>query len=299
MLKRIILAITALLLITLTACSADGYTDQSMRSLRYEKGASQGGKFVECVEPGEKIVTNDAIYAYPITQRESVWDSDNFGAGSNSADYNDLRVQDREGQAVFLKMKIQFFLNTECDTLRKFHEVFGKTRHAYFNEDGSYNDGWIWMMTNYIAAPAAKLAKSATQGYLVEDLWLDTAKLDEVADKIEERLQAEVDAGMQGDEQFYKDLSVNVFAANPSPEFRQIFEDRKAAQARAETAELNREAKIAEAKANAQVAQEEAKAREAEIKGYGGPEWYACMKSIEKNLPCFQPNGTIMVSPPR
>lgn len=299
MLKRIIMAILALLLITLTACSADGYTDQSMRSVRYEKGASQGGKFVECVEPGQKIVTNDAIYPYPITQREAVWDSDNFQGGSNSADYPDLQVQDRDGNAVYLKMKIQFFLNTECETLRTFHEVFGKTRKAYFNEDGSYGPGWLWMMTNYIASPATKLAKDATHAYTVEQVWLDTSKLDDIAVAIEERLQAEVDAGMQGDRRFYQDLKVNVFSASPSQEFRQIFEDRKAAQARADTAKYNKDARIAEAEANTEVAKQEAQARRAEIEGYGGPEWYACMKSIEKNLPCFQPNGTLMVRPGR
>ena len=89
--KKIIVIIAVALGLFLTSCSSDGYTDLSMKTLRYEKGSTQGGQFVDCINPGEKIVTNDALYPYPTTQRENVWDSDTFNKGSNSADSSPSR----------------------------------------------------------------------------------------------------------------------------------------------------------------------------------------------------------------
>lgn len=293
--------------VLLAGCSSDGYIDPSMKTLRYEAGATEGGEFVECIQAGKKIVTNDKLYPYPETQREAVWDSDHFNKGANSADYPDLVVEDKDGNEVRLKMKVQFFLNTDCSpvkvgdreyeggVLQVLHEKIGKNRGMSFNEDGSYNNGWLWAMNNYVAAPAVKLAGNASREYIVEDIWLKPTVKDEMAGYIAERIQDVVDANMETDLSFYKSFAVDIFKAEPSQAYRAIYQERKNASEAAETAELNLGVKIKEAEANAKIAEQEAKVLQERIKGAGGPQWYWCGESLKKGLPCFQPNGPVMV----
>src|SRR6478752_6793021 len=118
--KRIVIAVAATLALlgSTAACSITGdeRTDPSMATLRYEGGDTGGSKFKECVEPGEKMVSNDKFYSYPTTQREDVWDTSNYdGAGSDSADHPDLVLTDKNGVTVNAKVKVSFFLNTNCD----------------------------------------------------------------------------------------------------------------------------------------------------------------------------------------
>lgn len=282
---------------SLTACS-EQYTDPSMVSLVYAGGVSEGGEFKECAEPGEKTYSNDSYYPYPTTQREDVWDGDHWGQGNNSADQGDLAVIDKDGNQAFLKVKVSFTLNTECDVLRTFHEKIGRTRGAYFNSDGSYGPGWIWAMTNYISSAVEEDARSVAIKYSVEDMWLDPVVRDEMSSAIEETIQRTVNDGMEGSEQFYTIGSVRIFGAEPNEEFMTLYSDRKAAQVRAETSEAVREAQIQEAKAKAAVARQEALARQAEIKGYGNVDAYLRAQMIEAGMNPYQPTyGGAVVAP--
>lgn len=281
--------------VTLTSCSIGAeYTDPSMVALRYAGGPTEGGKFKDCVEPGTKQYSNDSYYPYPTTQREDVWDTDNYGGGSNSADHADMQVIDRDGNIAFVKVKVSFYLNTDCDVLRAFHEKIGRTRHAYFDKDGSYGDGWIWAMDNYISSAVIDQAKGAAIPYTVEEMWLKPEIRDKMAKHILANLQESVDSGMEGDEQFYKDFSVRVFGVSPDPEFTTLYKERKAAQVKADTAEANKRAQIAEAQAQAAVAREQAKVKAAEIAGYPSVDAYLKAKAIEKGMNPFQPSGTLL-----
>lgn len=299
--KKIVILLAAFMLMVLSACSSDGYTDLSMVTLRYEKGASQGGKFVDCVSPGEKIVTNDALYPYPNTQREAVWDSDNFkdtngdGFGDGSADYPDLEVVDKNGVVSYVKMKVSFFLNTDCDVLREFHETIGKTRKAYFNEDGGYGNGWLWAMNNYVSSSITDYMVEAARSVSrdAETMWLKAEDNATMEKELAERLPSLVNAGMQGDSQFYQNFTVKIFSITPEDEYLNIFKDRQQAQDRAETAELNRSAAVAEAKAQAAVAAERAKIKQAEIEGYGGFENWNKSRAVEKGLNPYQPTYVV------
>lgn len=280
--------------ILLTGCSSH-FTDPSMVALRYSGGLSEGGKFVECVDPGVKQVSNDTYYNYPTTQREDVWDStrynpDNPSSGANTADQGDLQVRDKGGNTAYLRVKVVFSLNTDCNTLQEFHEKIGRTRVAYFDNDGVYGDGWIWAMTNYIGTATEELAKNAAVNYSVEDIWLDPSARQALASEIEEKLQKSVNDRTEGDKQFYNVGSVSIYDASPTDEFRKLFEDRKNAQIRAETAETNKQAQVAEAQAKTEVAAEEAKARAAEISGWGGPDAYLKWLAIQEGMNPWQPN---------
>ena len=301
--KKILLLIVAVALVALSACSADGYTDLSMKTLRYEKGASQGGKFVECVQPGEKIVTNDSLYPYPVTQREDVWDSDNYNAGSRSADHGGLQVLDPNGGSVNMKVKVPFFLNTDCEpttvngkkyeggTLQVFHEMIGKTRHAYFNENGSYGDGWLWAMDNYISSSVVEHLNQEARKYTADQLYNDMNVRAELVKTLGEALPDMVNATMETDLDFYKfpKGGAKIYDVKPEGAYLDIFKERQAAEERAKTAEINRAAKVAEAKANAEIAEAQAKVKRAEIEGYGGFDNYKCIYLADKGLNCAQP----------
>lgn len=309
--KKILVVPLLLIMAMLISCSNSAITDPAYRTLRYEQGDTQGSKFKECLGEGEKLATNDALYPYPTTQREDVWDTDGYedsgnGMSSGFADQPDMVVQDKDGNDVFLKVKVQFFQNTSCDpvkvgkkeyeggVLQVYHETIGKTRKAFFKEDGTYGPGWIWAMKNYISGPTIKLVGDAAKNFAIEDIWLKSSVKNEMAAMVQEKIQAAVNEEMQGDLEFYNNLKVNIYGASPNLEFKKLYDERKSAQVRADTAEKNKAVKIAEAQADAAVAQEQAKALQAEINGAGGPQWYYCGKSIEKGMPCFQPGGILL-----
>src|SRR3954463_3716485 len=161
--KRMIIAAGAALatVISLGACgiTSDDRSDPSMATLRYEGGDFSGSAFKSCVEPGSKLASNDHFYSYPATQREDIWDTDNYEKGSKSADHPDLELTDKNGVKVYAKVKVSFLLNTSCEpvkvggktykggTLQAFHELIGKTRGVPFDPKKSGNDaytgGWL------------------------------------------------------------------------------------------------------------------------------------------------------------
>lgn len=311
MIKRIILVLIAVLVtaISLGACSftGDNLTDPSFQTLRYAGGVGEGSEFKECVDGGSKMVGDDTYYPYPTSQREDVWDSDNYQQGSNSADHPDLELTDRDGRVVHVKMKISFFLNTSCEpvtvngrkyeggTLQAFHEKIGKTRKAYFNEDGSYGDGWLWAMDNYISSSATDYMSKNAKNFGAEEMYQDVSIADELQSGLDEALPGLVDAGMETDLSFYKDYTVKIYKITPEQEYLDLLKERENAKIKAETAQENAKARVAEADANAEVAEAEARVRQAEIKGYGGIEGYLKNKAIERGINPYQPSGSLMV----
>lgn len=276
----------------LTGCTQH-FTDPSMVALRYSGGLTEGGAFVECVDPGVKTVDNDTYYNYPTTQREDIWDTSRYDkkAGANSpADQGDLEVSDKGGNMTYLKIKAVFTLVTDCKTLREFHEKIGRTRTAWFDENSQYGDGWLWVMNNYISSAVEELARNAAVNYTVEDLWLNPAVRSKLAAEIQDKIQKAVNDRMEGDQQFFNIGTISVLAAQPNKEFQTLYQDRKNAQVRAETAEANKAAQIAEAQAEAAVAAEKAKAKQAEINGWGGSEFYLKWQTIQKGMNPYQPD---------
>lgn len=276
----------------LTGCTQH-FTDPSMVALRYSGGLTEGGKFVECVDPGVKTVDNDTYYNYPTTQREDVWDSARFNAddvAGSSADQGDLQVTDKTGNTVGLKVKAVFTLNTDCDVLQEFHEKIGRTREAWFDEESKYGSGWLWVMNNYISSAVEEEAANYAVNYTVEELWLDPSVRDKLASDIEDNIQKAVNDRMEGKAEFFKIGDISIINALPNAEFQELYQDRKNSQVRAQTAEANKQAQIAEAQASAAVAEEQAKAKAAEISGYGGPDAYLRWLAIQEGMNPYQPN---------
>jgi hypothetical protein len=286
----------------LSSCGITGsdVTDNSMQSLRYDDGPTSGAKFKQCVEPGTKLSTNDKLYPYPVTQREDQWDT-----ASKDADHGDLELTDKNGVTVYTKIKVDFFLNTSCDpvtvdgktykggTLQAFHELVGKTRHAYFNDDGTYDGGWITAMNYYISQPVQTYLTAETKKYTAEALYNNPDIQKAIQNGLQEKIQSLVDDGMQTDLSFYHDFNVSIQSFTPDSDFLGMLRDRQAAAVKAQTAQDNAKAQVAEANAAAKVAVANARVKRAEISGYGGFNNYKCIYLADNGLNCAQPQYVV------
>jgi hypothetical protein len=322
--KKFMALIVALLLIGTLGFSAcnitgDDVTDPSVTTLRYEGGSTQGREFKECVPAGSKMASDDTFYPYPDTQRQDMYDSTN-----KAADHPDLgkdgTLTDSAGVPMSAKVNVAFFLNTSCAPLDKtddhkaypggvlqaYHELVGKTRHAYFNDDGSYGDGWINAMNYYISPQIESFISDATRQYGAEALWHNEPVDDGnggkigVRQKIAADLQAAlpkmVNDNMETDLQFYQGFKVTITAFTPDGEFLNILKERQAAALKAQTAQDNAAAQVAEANAATQVAAAQAATLQAQIAGYGNVNNYLLAQAIEAGINPFQPGGAVLTS---
>lgn len=304
--KRIAAGLVGLgLIVSMSACSADGVSDPAFTTLRYEGGDTGGSKFKEAVEPGEKLATNDRFYSYPNTQRQAKWDSDNFDGGAKSADYADMSLTAKGGVVVNAKVTVPFSLNTSTEpkeidgkkyeggTLQAFHEIFGKTRKGYFDtsEDGngSYGPGWLWLMDTYLSNCVRQTLIPQVRAEDPEALWLNDSIRTDINSTLKEEIQACVDNAMETDESFYIVGNPTIDEFMPESSFVSLYRERQDAETKAETADLNKTAKVKEAEANAAVAQAEAEIKKAEISGYGGFDNYARLEAIKGGLNPYQP----------
>ena len=313
--KRIVAGLVGLgLVVGMSACSFsdDSTTDPAYVTLRYEGGDTGGSKFKEVVEPGEKLATNDRLYSYPRTQRFAKWDTEDFGQGAKSADYPDLELTSQGGVLVNTKVTVPFTLNTSPEAvevgdtkypggaIQAYHEIFGKTRNAYFDTktDGnaSYGEGWLWMMDTFIGTCTQQVLNPDVRAQKPEALWLDDSVRVNITESLREDIQACVDNSMETDIQFYVIGNPTVDSFTPDSAFTSLYRERQDAETKAKTAELNRDNKVKEAEANAAVAKAEAEIKKAEIAGYGGFDNFARLEAINNGLNPWQPtylvNGT-------
>jgi hypothetical protein len=313
LIKRIALIVALILGIGFasTACSitSDDLTDPSYQTLRYGGGVGEGSKFKDCLEGGEKLAGDDNYYPYPTSQREDVWDSEFYDPNDpdgSAADHGDLEVVDKDGRKVYVKMKIQFFLNTDCSpvevdgrkyeggTLQVFHEKIGKTRGAWFNPNAEkgrlpYGSGWIWAMNNYISSSATDYVGRQAKQYGAEEMYKSADIQQQLQDGLQDSIQGLVDASMETDLSFYKDFNVKIYKITPEQEFLDLLKERDNARIMADTADANKAARIKQAEADAAVAKAQADIKRAEIEGYGGFENYQCIYLADHGLNCRQP----------
>jgi hypothetical protein len=328
-LKKIIvaLAVAFALLFSMTACTGDDVTDPSVTTLRYEGGSTVGRAFKECVAPGSKLASDDTFYPYPNTQRQDLWDSSN-----TEADHKDMgseegsSLTDNSGVGLRAKVNVQFFLNTSCDpvtvngkeykggVLQAYHELVGKTRHAYFKNDGTYGQGWLNAMNYYISAPVEQYLNTATKQYTAQQLWLNqkvnpdtgavltdqtqpgTPVQQYIADALTTALPGLVNDNMQTDLQFYDNFKVNIIGVSPDSTYLDLFKQRQAQQVQAQTAQDNAAAQVAQAEADQKVKHAQALALQEVINGYGSVQAYLESVAIEKGLNPFPYTGGLVTT---
>lgn len=283
--KKLILGAVGVVLLTLglSACGTH-YTDPSMQALRYSHGLTEGGKFKECLPPGHKIVSNDKFYYYPATQRQDLWDS-----GNKAADHPNLTVTSKDGVQFKVAVNVGFYLNDDCDTLRKFHETIGNTRKAYFDSNGIYHQGWVNTMNYYVSPAVVNTFQDTVSQYNAADLWPATGDRKAIQEAVQTALQGNVDQLTDGS-QFFNKLSVAIYSISPGSAYKTLWTDRQEAQTKAQTAQDNQKAQQAQAAADGAVkaaqASANAQAVKAAIQGFQGPgmSWAEATDAYLKSL---------------
>jgi regulator of protease activity HflC (stomatin/prohibitin superfamily) len=307
--KRLAVAAVGLAVFStaLTGCSKQ-YIDSSMMGLRYAGGIGEGGKFKECLKTGKADYSDDTLYLYPTTQRQDDFNTDRYEPNDpNAADNKDITVTTKDGVQVSIRGNQNFGLNTDCDTIKAFHEQIGKTRKAYFNEDGSYNKGWITTMNYYITPATVEQWRDVISEHNVDELWPSTALYSDLVDTVNSQMQAAVDKRTEGDESYYDRLTFTISSITPTEDYQQQYLQRQQAQTAAETAKLNKDAQVAQAEADkaVRVAQAEAAAAEKheQIIAYQGPGMsfadavraYNEAQAIAAGINPYQPGGTPLI----
>lgn len=154
--KKFFVVIGAAAALTLSGCSIVNTAPDEV-ALHYSAGPFSATTFDNCVEPGQRNIDGpaDQHFPYPAGQRSFVFDdSDNEAkdSGSFSAPSKDQVLLTLSGQ-------VTFELNTDCDTLREFHEKIG------------LKDDWTAILKTYFSQPLNRALTDATQQFNWGDLY--------------------------------------------------------------------------------------------------------------------------------
>ena len=230
--KAKIVALLALFLMFVTACSSVS-TEPDEVALHYKDGAFSSKKFANCVGASERNVDGpgDAHYIYPKGQRT-------FSFTGKEGSESDPIAVTTGSQEVDIAGFVTFTLNTDCDTLKDFHEKVGMKYKAY--RDGG---GWDDFLNDYIYVPLnatlneAAAAIDTPKGQTVDQNWYllytDADAQHQFEQYVKENLPDEIEATLGEDF-----ITVNaVSIAKPD-----ISEDLKTSLSAKEQARLDNEA---------------------------------------------------------
>lgn len=151
--NRIVAGIAGFFMLVIVASGCSTVSTQPDEvALHYKGGSLSSQKFANCVDAGDRNFDGpgDGHYIYPKGQRTFSF------TGAEGSERDPIAVT-TGSQEIFIPGFVTFTLNTECDTLRKFHEKVGNKYKAY--KDGG---GWDDFLNDYVAVPlSATLNKAA------------------------------------------------------------------------------------------------------------------------------------------
>jgi hypothetical protein len=159
-LKKILIAIVALLSAGLaTGCSV-AKADQAHQGIHAKGGAFSATKFANCISPSTRDYDGpgDKHYYYPAGQRTFSF------TGRDGSEIAPIAVTDQNGQQIVIPGYVTFTLTSDCDLLRQFHERIGLKYHAYADKgDADQPQGWLNMLNDYMATPLQQALNKAAQ----------------------------------------------------------------------------------------------------------------------------------------
>jgi hypothetical protein len=250
----------------LAGCSkADTGPDKT--ALHYEGGATQAQKFKGCVNPSEKhwYGPGDHVYEYPT--REVTYDASS-DKGAESAPFKSVSADNAE---MNVSVSVVMHLKTDCQTLRQFHEKWGKQYGAYYDND-DVSVGWVRLLNFGIGKPLDTELDRVVHGYDWRKLWNDAGTKALVEQAVSKDLQGLVDRQLQGT--YFEDYSVLVQKPEPTNEkLKENTADEQAAVAKANSQLAQANADKAAAQAQIAVAQARAAALKAEVGALGTEAW--------------------------
>lgn len=189
MIKRILIGIFAVLaLFTMGACSGVN-TQPDEVAIHYKGGALSSAKFEGCVESSNREWNGpgDDHYTYPKGQRTFSF------TGRVGSEIEPVPVVTNDGQELAVPGFVTFTLNTDCKTLRSFHERVGIKYKAY------KTDGWNEFLSDYLAVPLKASMNKASLASDWRSLYSDAEVQREFEEYVKENLPGEVQAALGAD----------------------------------------------------------------------------------------------------
>lgn len=200
------LAALAGLMLVSTGCSTVS-TEPDEVALHYSGGSFSSKNFKDCVEASKRSVDGpgDTHYIYPKGQRTFSF------TGAEGSEQGPITVTTNDGQNLSVPGFVTFTLDTDCKTLRAFHEKIGIKYKAY--RDGG---GWDDFLNDYIAVPLTSAMNKASLG----GGWFDLYSKAEVQAKFEEYVKENLPDEVQKalGEDFITINAVQISKPKPSEE---------------------------------------------------------------------------------
>lgn len=166
------------LLGALTGCTSIS-TQPDEAGLTYNAGPLSDTAFDTCVGPGNRDWDGpgDKHYTYPFGQRTF-----DFG-GQDSLEGGAISIVTSDNVTMTVAGVATFALNTDCETLRQFHERIGIKFQAWM-ENGTTTDGWRDMLRIYLKQPLEKAMDAVSKKYGYKALYSDPAVKEKWEDEI-------------------------------------------------------------------------------------------------------------------
>lgn len=283
-LKSLFALVLALLAITVLSGCTSVSTAADQVALHYEGGSFSAKKFKECYGASEREYNGpgDNHYYYPTNQRFV------DATGGQDSDFEAIKVVSKDNVELAVPITINFYLKTDCETLREFHETVGNRFKAYMDGDET-SDGWLKMLNVVIRQPLDTTLDRIAQEYK----WRDLYNNPEVKTAIEKQVNEQIEAIVRrqtNNKDFFDNWSALV--QKPTPTNGDLVNAIAAEQnnvASAQAAEAKARADKAAAEAQIAVQAAEGMKIAAIIRGYGSVENYLKALCIQQGCNPFQP----------
>lgn len=284
--KRIIMALAALALVA-TGCATTS-APADLKGAHYSGGSFSSKKWAGCIDPSTRDFSpGDKYYYYP-TRQISYEASE-----SKTAERGRFKVVSEDSAELYVPIRLTFQLDTECETLRKFHEEVASRYNAAIQDDvtddgettsADYPSGWVDLLNDVVGKPLDNTLVRVAGEYPWRDIWNDDAVRIEMQNEVRESIEALVNEQSGGD--YFSDFTVLVQKPEPvdpalisaiaqeQAGIAQANADKAKAEADAATAKAKAEADELTAKSQERLAQAEAKTQQATIAGFGGIDNY-------------------------
>lgn len=194
--KRAIALIAAAAAVTLAGCSVAS-TEPDQAGLHYSAGPLSSTEFSNCIQSGTRNIDgpSDKHFYYPAGQRNYVFRV--TGTDGEDRDTAAFTAPTKDAVQLTVEGQILFELNTDCDTLREFHERIGLK-----------NEDWDALLRVYLAQPLNRAITEATAGFAWQELYSDPAKKAEWEAAVKARLPEYVKQATGGE--YFRNFSVTL-----------------------------------------------------------------------------------------
>ena len=137
--------------------------------LHYAGGMFEANQFERCINPSSGATylgPGDTSFSYPFGQRTFDF------TGSAQAESKPISIVSKDNVQMTVAGSATFTLNTDCQTLRQFHERIG-LKYAAYLDDGETSSGWVNMLNFYLKQPLDRALDAASQEFEWRKLFND------------------------------------------------------------------------------------------------------------------------------